>query len=758
MSELNCLIHFEGAQVFRKKVSTPAAPPLSEIEQFRVSQDVYGTFNTLLNWLKKPITAENRNWLFSELMQTYPSPTADLNNELHTLMGLYLLGTDAPEAALKEFKKVEFEFLRDHAAVDFLKCLDRNNLRTGMHKTIRLFAESKSDVEIAIVDYAKSDFSNQSIEDAISAKCFSIPAAQQLQEFIAARKIAVEKNEILLISNMHPAENSHENFDSWLQIKGLSDALTGLRIPHKLIPQNHVPVSATNPKISIISGNLTRESFEVGENLKLLFVGVRILDEKVLNARNLSTLQKAAPVIALDTATSQLLSFYEVPNFIMSSFTSHVSIKVSKKPNGTAWFDIDQWAGVQISNYKSKTSINPDDYQKLNSKSIIKLLAEVLGHQTIRTSSLALATLAASKGRVVEYKARAKYRAASNWPLNLESEKLKQTRWLKLLKQNVSTANFQSLVTEEFATEIESTRSEFYAESILPPSSIQTTNIELLRTQRISLKQTEESSRHLHIAFGFDQNLIPYFEPVLKQLSEYGSFTADIYLLARGFGFNDIKAMVQRHPKFNLHFFNFDDIDYGDKINTLEHITVSTMDRLLLPELLPEVNQLVYLDTDLAVQADIWEIGGLNLGDHAIAARLITTDVWGSGWKTFQKAAGRIDSAHAAEIRQTLLRKHRLLQTKFINAGVLVLNLALMRAENFTVTYLGLIEQARLNDQDVLSIYAQGRVIELGTEWNYTPAQVEILDPKIVHWAGPKKPWKPDFVWHQNIFNKYFEN
>jgi len=88
------------------------------------------------------------------------------------------------------------------------------------------------------------------------------------------------------------------------------------------------------------------------------------------------------------------------------------------------------------------------------------------------------------------------------------------------------------------------------------------------------------------------------------------------------------------------------------------------------------------------------------------------------------------------------------------NAGVLLLNLTAMREEEFTRNHLYLIEHCAFNDQDALNVYGGARVLELGPEWNHVPNQDECEDPKIIHWAGPNKPWKEMFVWGKPQYNK----
>ena len=80
------------------------------------------------------------------------------------------------------------------------------------------------------------------------------------------------------------------------------------------------------------------------------------------------------------------------------------------------------------------------------------------------------------------------------------------------------------------------------------------------------------------------------------------------------------------------------------------------------------------------------------------------------------------------------------------------MNLKKMREEQFIENNLYLVEELRLNDQDVMNFYSAGRALNLDGDWNYVPTQDYSKNPKIVHWAGPAKPWKPAFALYKDEF------
>ena len=77
-----------------------------------------------------------------------------------------------------------------------------------------------------------------------------------------------------------------------------------------------------------------------------------------------------------------------------------------------------------------------------------------------------------------------------------------------------------------------------------------------------------------------------------------------------------------------------------------------------------------------------------------------------------------------------------------------------MRQESFTEDAPTFIENYYLNDQDVLALFSNGEVLELDIKYNLVPSQSYLEDPSIVHWAGPRKPWKEEiFVQFKNEYN-----
>ena len=136
--------------------------------------------------------------------------------------------------------------------------------------------------------------------------------------------------------------------------------------------------------------------------------------------------------------------------------------------------------------------------------------------------------------------------------------------------------------------------------------------------------------------------------------------------------------------------------------------------RLLLPELLPELDKILYLDCDIIVRQDLarlWE--EINLGDNYL---------------------GAVYEA-AIEGQAERFRALGCDPAKYFNSGVLLMNLKQMRAENVSEKLLEACRVPYLEfpDQDALNQICQGRVMPLSPLYN-----------SIRTFFIPK--YKPDFV------------
>ena len=257
----------------------------------------------------------------------------------------------------------------------------------------------------------------------------------------------------------------------------------------------------------------------------------------------------------------------------------------------------------------------------------------------------------------------------------------------------------------------------------------------------------------IEVAMALDHNLVAQLPISLHSLVQASSAPITLTLLTRQITNDTLQRLAAKLPRTRIRAIPCDDVDYGDITRMIPHVTVSTMDRLLLPDLLPEVDRIVYLDVDALVVGDIRELSDWDLAGAPLAAR--TSD--STATAAILRIAQGLPARTASELRRFCCRMP--VATTTFNAGVLVLDLARLRADNFVTTTLPLVAEFGLHDQDALLLYCGPRRAELSPSWNSWPLTEPVTDPRVVHYLGPLKPWNgvpiPGDAWWRSAEQTY---
>lgn len=270
---------------------------------------------------------------------------------------------------------------------------------------------------------------------------------------------------------------------------------------------------------------------------------------------------------------------------------------------------------------------------------------------------------------------------------------------------------------------------------------------------------SQDNHQVLEVAVSTDRNLLPYVPALIASAILNSSMSIRFTVLCRELVAEDfawITSEVARKANQapSIEYIQCDHIDYGDIKGMLSHITISTMDRLLLPALLPSVNRLIYLDIDMIVLGDLKELHDLDLKGKAVGARASLTKGYGQFHKHILRAAKRLPYEKAWDLRRRALSSHDMSHAAF-NAGLLVLDLERMRSDEFCEEIIPYATEYGLNDQEALNIYAASNWESVPTGWNVFPRQEMISDPKLIHWAGTIKPWETGVVSHRAEWEYY---
>lgn len=253
-----------------------------------------------------------------------------------------------------------------------------------------------------------------------------------------------------------------------------------------------------------------------------------------------------------------------------------------------------------------------------------------------------------------------------------------------------------------------------------------------------------------------------YLPVILKSIHEESSknYCYHFYILDSGITQSSkhvINAYIANYENFSIEYI---DVQYFiEKYKNLWYVTghfsVATYIRFFIPDLVPKLDKVLYLDVDLLVRGDISELYAIDIGDCAIGAC--------------------VDACYE---RETYYNKNNLViynktvvclpdDYKVFNAGVLLINLKKWRELNITEKFiqkLSDIKTPRVLDQCILnSVFCNGQVYYLPAEWNYqwhadlTEIQYptsstkmnEVIEAyrfaknnlKIIHYTTQTKPW-----------------
>jgi lipopolysaccharide biosynthesis glycosyltransferase len=179
----------------------------------------------------------------------------------------------------------------------------------------------------------------------------------------------------------------------------------------------------------------------------------------------------------------------------------------------------------------------------------------------------------------------------------------------------------------------------------------------------------------------------------------------------------------------------------------IEHISKETYYRYILADLLPELDRVIYLDADILITGELYDLYTADIDGFYIAG-------------VDESDNPKRFPGHKEKIG---LKSDGL----YANAGVLLMNLDKIRRDKMVdklfQNTIEFGENILFQDQDILNITFKDKIKQLPNIWNYTDQDKQegsqkMSDLKIIHYNGPDKPWSntepADF---QEIFVKKYD-
>lgn len=231
-----------------------------------------------------------------------------------------------------------------------------------------------------------------------------------------------------------------------------------------------------------------------------------------------------------------------------------------------------------------------------------------------------------------------------------------------------------------------------------------------------------------------------------------------IYILQDGLG----DAFVRRLEGIGSKNVVVRCVDVGDLINQKQvdlhiraHFSKETYFRMVIPEIMPFYEKVIYLDCDLVVKDDVAALLSEDIGEHYIAG---------------------VRDCYAHMMDERLKKDLGIDGLGYVNAGVLVINMKQWLKHDLMTECFEMIsrtpkEKLLYLDQDVLNTVCYNKIYHFDEVWNFqwhmlhcekryeemlVPRAMRIKDDcKILHFSSQIKPWRQPELELSNEFWRY---
>lgn len=290
-------------------------------------------------------------------------------------------------------------------------------------------------------------------------------------------------------------------------------------------------------------------------------------------------------------------------------------------------------------------------------------------------------------------------------------------------------------------------------------------NYKCCELQRVLFRNVEKKEElrpaflenNVAVALAANDYFVPYMATTLQSVIENSSSKNhyDILILSQDISKahkDRLVQMIEGKKNFRIRYLDPAYLLAGRQLFTRGHFSIETYYRLVLPQLLGHYKKILYLDSDMVVKEDVAKLFYEDLDGYLLAAaRDADTAGLYNGFEPDKK-----------EYTDYILKLKN--PYDYFQAGVILFNLDQFRKTYTTDEILRFAEKEewQLLDQDILNKLCEGRVKYVDMAWNVmvdfeykrisqiirlAPQWLNKMymearkHPKIIHYAGPEKPW-----------------
>ena len=174
-----------------------------------------------------------------------------------------------------------------------------------------------------------------------------------------------------------------------------------------------------------------------------------------------------------------------------------------------------------------------------------------------------------------------------------------------------------------------------------------------------------------------------------------------------------------------------------------DYFTMTIYFRLFIPDLFPQYDKGIYLDSDIVVLGDISEMYNIDLGDNLLGVCL------------------DLSIHDTPELVHYITDGVGVGKENYFNSGILLMNLKRLREVRLGERFLEVHKKWEFDciapDQDYLNALCFGHVMKIDPRWDTMPnrKQPEIRHPLLIHYNLFEKPWMYDGIQYSEYFWDY---
>lgn len=259
-------------------------------------------------------------------------------------------------------------------------------------------------------------------------------------------------------------------------------------------------------------------------------------------------------------------------------------------------------------------------------------------------------------------------------------------------------------------------------------------------------KRTE---KEIPIFFAVDDGYCPFLAVALQSLTDNCSDENRYLIKILNTDISsESRRKIAKYERSNVDI-EFVDLNYyiqkiKDKLYTRDYYSKTTYFRLFIPNLYPQYDKALYLDSDIVILDDIADLYNIDMGNNLVAAAPDDVIQFNEVFRVYaEKVVGVAD------------------YRRYFNAGVLLMNLHQLRTFKFQEKFMFLLDRIKFavaQDQDYLNRLCKGRAKLIDRVWNRMPIEdpkIRTEDVKLIHYNLAYKPWHFEDILYKEFFWMY---